>query len=347
MNRLRVRNLERIFLLMTSVILALLFFRLYYIERDSFKEVAPRLRDGSMVNINEPDADKALRALLVNRFYFEDPADAQFAANAVAEGFGKGVGNLDNIGELNKKAFAVSVKDAAARGGVSFKKRAQLSTYLIGFSQEDSVLYSREQTQPAKLPSVAITGEGPRTISGIINNESEQPVGGVLVRLKLVVSEDSIYTDDRSEEEVRTMTDTTSGMRQVFLLDSSGARRLLSFTAFARTDGSGSFAFKGLPAFRTYEVLPLQPGYQFGGSKGVQRLEEDVELEFRQVPHTMKLFATHDFNNPKREKALIVRTPDYVTKWFTIIAIGFPLSLLFTYCLPFDSLMPTSCCCRF
>ncbi|MGZ8538466.1 MAG: FtsW/RodA/SpoVE family cell cycle protein, partial [Flavisolibacter sp.] len=78
-----------------------------------------------------------------------------------------------------------------------------------------------------------------------------------------------------------------------------------------------------LPEDKAFEVLPLKPGYQFGQSKGVSQLKKNVEFEFYQAPHTIKLLSTRDFNNLKKEKALIVRTPEEVIKWFRIISISF------------------------
>ena len=321
--RLKERNLERIFLILTGVILTLLFTRLYSIEKVNFDEVPARIRDGSMVNINGPEPAKRLQELLLSRYYFEDPVDVALAGKAIQNGFASGDVFIDNIGELNKKRFFVNADEAYAKGGISYKKRARLSRYLIGFTGDDSLLYEKEAKAPAALTASADAGMGKYSISGKILDQEDDPVAGVLLRLNMVVPEDSLYSGETSEEEVRFATDVQGQVKKLYLLDSSGRRKLQTITVYARTDSKGEFSFDHLPDGKGYEVLPLKPGFEFGSSKGVQALDDDAELTFRQAPHTLRLFATRDFNNLKREKALIVRTPEEVIKWYPIIAFSF------------------------
>ena len=70
-------------------------------------------------------------------------------------------------------------------------------------------------------------------------------------------------------------------------------------------------------------MIPLQPGYQFGTSKGVVALNDDEDFNFYQAPHTIRLLSTRDYNNLKKEGALIVRTPQEVSRWFWIIFASF------------------------
>jgi cell division protein FtsW (lipid II flippase) len=56
-------------------------------------------------------------------------------------------------------------------------------------------------------------------------------------------------------------------------------------------------------------------------------------FHFVQSPHTLKLFSTQDFNNLKKEKAFIVRTPEEVTSWFRIIVVTFFASFLLLHLL--------------
>jgi cell division protein FtsW (lipid II flippase) len=114
-----------------------------------------------------------------------------------------------------------------------------------------------------------------------------------------------------------------NGIKKVYLPDSAGKRRLQALTAYARTDEQGNYSFKNLPTGKAFKVLPLQPGYQFGTSQGVENLSEDVSFTFNQSPHTIKLFSTRDFNILKKEKSFIVRTPEEFNEWFWIIAASF------------------------
>jgi|GEM_PF-196785 len=324
----RARNLERIFIILASVILGLLFFRLYHQEEKQFEEVRQRLADGTIVNLNEPDRAERMMVLLQKRFFLEDPKDIAFAGKAIERGFAEEGLVIDNIGELNKKRFNVPAGEAYSQGGTSYRNRAVLSRYLVGYTQHDSLLYERESKSPMQVPAQAQLNMGKGTISGIISTEEEAPVAGVLVRLSMVVPEDSLYGAGRTEEQVRLVTDSAAGLRRVFLLDSSGQKQLQTFHAYARTDASGRYGFNGLPDGKAFEVLPLKPGSQFGPPKGIEILDEPEELNFLETRHALKLFSTRDFNNLKKERSLIVRTPAEAAKWYKIIGLGFIVSFV-------------------
>lgn len=321
MSFLRNRNIERVFLFALGAVLFYLFFLLFdRLKQKHFDEVPKRMADGSMINLNAPKPADNLAALLQRGFYFEDPRDIELIRSVAAQGF-NGREEMDNIGELNKRSFDVSTDDAFLKGGESFRKRARFSRTLIGFTGADSARFDRERTAPPLLPSSVNVGLGNHTISGRIN-ESGSPSAGVLVRLQMILPQDSVYSEE-VEDEGRTVVDSSATLVRTFRLDSNRHRQLVSLKAYARTDGAGAFAFNGLSSNKAYEVIPLKPGYQFGSAKGVQGLEENVAFTFNQSPHKIRLFSTRDFNNLRREKALTVRTPEEATKWYWTIVIVF------------------------
>jgi cell division protein FtsW (lipid II flippase) len=323
------RNLERFFIVATGVVLTLYFFRLYERNQKQFAEVPQRLRDGTMVNLDAPQAAEHIRALLTKGYYFGDAKDISFASAAVAQGLALKP-QMDNIGELNKRAFNVNAADALRQGGVSYRKRAQLSRYLIGYTYDDSTLYEHEAKTPEPYPTSVDVAMGRFNITGIIQNREGQPARGVLVRLKMLVADEIDSTDATSpEEEPLQITEQQGPIRKSFIVDSAQhQKKLQSFMVFARTDANGKFAYQHLPDRQSFELLPLQPGFEFGPSKGVQLLDENTEFTFTQSPHALRLFAARDFNNLKREHSLIVRMPEEVNKWFQIIGICFLLSFL-------------------
>ena len=315
-----VRPIERSFLVLITGVLFLFFLRLYTVYQQRFQEVPQRLANGTIINLNSDQRDARIQSLLQKGFYYEDPRDIALVKTVVGRAMRAETEEMDNIGELNKKNFEVNVDEAFAKGGESFKKRVRLSKQLIGFTDEDSVRYEQEKRAPVPLPSATPVAMGNHSISGRILNE-KQPVSGVLVRLQLILPQDSLYGD--VEEVTGLKTIATPTVKRTYITDSAKQQELQSLTAYARTDADGKFSFTGLPDNEAFEVLPLKPGFQFGPSKGVERLDDDVRFTFHQSPHTIKLFSTRDFNILKKEKALIVRMPEEVNKWFLIIVIGF------------------------
>ena len=307
--------------------MGLLFYNLYTVLSKDFAEVPRRLQDGTMMNLNNSKPGDDIERLLQKGFYFKDQRDIRLISSVVRSRQTMHQDEVDNIGELNKKKYEVSADEAFARGGESFKNRVKTDRALIGFSASDSTMFEQERKAPVNVPTAINLGMGTQTIKGVINNTSQQPVANVLVRMQLVLPEDSIYSDN-VEEVDRLIVENKNGVRKVFAIDSLNHRQLQSLTAYARTGSNGSFSFTGLPAQRSYQVLPLQPGFEFGRSQGVQSLNEEVSFQFKQSPHMLKLFSTRDFSNLKKDRALIVRTPQQVTKWYVVIVASFFLAFL-------------------
>jgi cell division protein FtsW (lipid II flippase) len=311
---------ERIFLLLISVLFVFLFFRLYTVLQQRFTDVDKRLQDGTMVNLNDKDPALQIKNLLTKGYYFDDKRDIDLITNTVANNISTGQ-KIDNIGELNKRKYFIVADDAFEKGGTSFKSRVNASRSLLGYTGDDSVRFVQERKAPAQIPQVTDVAMGGHSISGIITSQ-KQPVAGVLVRLEMILPQDSIYNDEAIED-IKLITENGNGFKKVYLPDSAGKRRLQELTAYARTNEQGIAEFKNLPEGKAFKLLPLQPGYQFGTSQGIQNLDEDVRLVFSQSPHTIRLFSTRDFNILKKEKSLIIRTPTEFNKWFLIISGSF------------------------
>ena len=318
-NRFSARNVERIFLLLVAGVMGYLFYQLFQVLQKDFTEVPLRLKNGTMMNLNAASPGEQMRRLLTNAYYFKDPKDISLVASTVESGRSKELEPIDNIGELNKSKYDLSAIDAYNRGGEKYQRRAVVSRTLLGFDDADSALYTLEINKPLKVNTVTDVDLGNRSISGIIKKDAAQPAAGVLVRLQLIVPQDSLSGDQSSEEVEKKNIIFNNGVRKIYTLDSLTKQQLETFSAFARTDAAGKFSFTNLPQGKAYEVLPLQPGYQFGRSQGVQQLDADINFTFKQSPHTLHLFSTKDFSILKKEKALIVRTPEEVTYWYKLI----------------------------
>ena len=317
----RNRNLERLCLFFITIIMALLFWKIYTVLQRDFVDVNSRLANGTMINLNDDRGKERMRILLTRGLYYEDPRDIELIATV----FGRAkdsTANMDNSGELNKKNFFVNTDEAYVKGGKSFRRRVELSRNLLGFSESDSLFFDGERSRPLAVAAETNAGLGTSTVSVTIKKNDGSAVAGVLARLQMLAAQDSNYTSEESED-VEEIIQYKDGVRKTFVKDSAKALRLVSFSAYARSDASGVLTFKGLPEGKTYEVLPLQPGYQFGRSQGVEKLDEKADFSFTQSPHAFKLFSTKDFNTLKKEKAFIIRFPEVVNQWFWIIAAVF------------------------
>lgn len=316
------RNTERIFLLLITIVMAVLFYKLYTVISIDFTEVPSRLEQGTMINLNDPRPREAMTRLLQRGRYFRDERDIHLISSAFASARLADTGAIDNIGDLNKKNYNVNANVALTQGGESFKKRVAAERVMLGFTDEDSAIFHQQQKDPASAPAVNNVGMGHYNISGGIHTTGDQPVPGVIVRLHLILPQDSVYSNS-VEEVSNEVAENTILIRKLYAVDSLKNSQLQSLTAYAQTDANGNFSFVGLPDNKAYEVLPLEPGFSFGRSQGIQQLKENLAFNFYQSPHALKLFSTKDFTTLKKEKALIVRTPEDVKFWFWVIVGSF------------------------
>lgn len=319
---LKARKGERLFLIMITVVLGLLFLNLFNVLQRDFEDVNKRLREGTMVNLNDSNPGKRIRTLLEKGYYFEDKKDIDLIEVIINDRLNAKEDPIDNIGELNKRKYNVIADEAYIQGGESFKKRVSTSRAILGYTGEDTLRFVQERTIPIKLPVKTNVGMGKYSITGRVINKEKEPVSGVMVRLEMILPQDSAYSEQVLEV-AKQVAEKGKGFKRIYLLDSANKRQLQSLTAYARTDTNGTYSFEKLPDDKAFEVLPLQPGYQFGISQGVQELHKNVDFTFYQSPHTMRLMSGRDFNILKKERSIIVRTPGEFNRWYWIIALSF------------------------
>src|SRR5215203_144233 len=210
----RNRNLERVFLLSIGAVLLYLFMQLFAVLRKDFEEVPRRLADGSMINLNSRKPADNLASLLQRGFYFEDQRDIALIRSVSEKGL-NGMQEMDNIGELNKKAFELTTEDAYTKGGESFRKRAKLSRALVGFTGTDSLRFDIENRNPPKLPASVNINLGKNTISGTVQAPDKAAGAGILVRLEMILPQDSVYSEEIADEG-RTAVNSTPTLVQTF-----------------------------------------------------------------------------------------------------------------------------------
>ncbi len=296
----------RFFILLITLVLGALFFTLFKQLQKGFVDVDERLASGTMMNLNDKNPGKGISKLLEKGYYFEDKADVAFIEKMVSAGITSFKGDIDNIGELNKRNFFAEADIAYAQGGENFRKRVSDSRSLLGYSGEDAELFKKEIRNPAPHPNTIDLHTGKYNISGKVLNQDKKPVAGVLIKLQMILPQDSAYAE---AEDAFTESDDRNLKK--------------SLIAYLRTGKDGRYAFNNLPEDKAFSVLPLQPGFQFGRSQGIQELQSDATFNFKQSPHMIRLFSTRDFKILKKEKSLIVRTPEEYNRWYWIIVASF------------------------
>lgn len=269
---------ERSYLLGATALLLLLFVRLYSNRQPALDQAEQDYQTGVKVNLQPGLKSATIARLLRQGNYFNDPRDIALVADSLPAKLRR-EGSPENLGAINKRAFAIATPRPwkSSVGGATFLSRLRNSRLQIGF---DSVLYNRELNSPRSYP--ATVGTGGLALSGRVTDNAPEPrpMAGVLVQLKRHYPRQD-ESDDRPDD-----------------------------LTFARTDANGQFSFAGLRPEGSYSVLPLKPGFEFGGRRGSARLTASAEYEFAGRSHTLRLIGPVAYGQLKSDRAFTVRTPD-------------------------------------
>ncbi|MFD2572739.1 FtsW/RodA/SpoVE family cell cycle protein [Spirosoma soli] len=279
----------RLYLLGASVMLLLLFTRLYVNLLPTLNRAKEDLTAGRSLTLEAGLRSAAIQRLLNGGNYYSDRRDVSFVGDSLSAKLAQDVA-LDNLGAINKRQFSVLAPRAwrSPIGGADFRSRLQLSRQQMGF---DSTLYVRELNNPKTYQSTVTVGSGSRSILGRVTRD-DQPMAGVLVQLK------------RHPATARPDT-----LQDRFI--------------YARTDTDGQFTYTGLKDGAAYSVVPLKPGFEFGSRRGTSQLTSDQDYTFTARPHHLRLIGTVVYGQLKTDHAFAVRTPTAFTLQFWAIVLLF------------------------
>ena len=282
----------RLYLLGASVMLLLLFGRLYMNLFPALSQAKEALASGQALTLKTGLKSASIQRLFNSGNYYTDSKDRALIADSLAAKLRQN-GSPDNLGTLNKRQFSVLAPLAwrSRIGGADFQSRLQLSRQQMGF---DSVLYVRELNNPKAYPSAVSAGSGEGAISGKVTRD-EQPMADVLVQLK--------------RHPATAQPDT-----------------LPDQLTYARTDTDGKFSFTGLPSGSGYSVVPLKPGFEFGSRRGTSHLTSDQAYTFTARRHQLRLIGSVVYGQFKADHAFTVRTPTAFTAQFWAIVVLFMLA---------------------
>ncbi|MEZ0610079.1 FtsW/RodA/SpoVE family cell cycle protein [Fibrella sp. WM1] len=295
---------ERVYLLAATLLLLVLFVRLFFNLQPTLSQTSDAYANGSALNLRAGLKSGPLRSLLTSGRYYADPRDVELIADSLPaklqQAQREGTNRLDNVGAINKRGFAIAVPRAwqSPIGGTDFNSRLRLSRYQMGF---DSVLYVTELRRPK--PYASTVGTGGLTLSGVVQDNADEPrpMADVLVQLRRHRPGDS-NADPTAEEVDR------------------------DERTYARTDASGRFSFGGLAPGSGYSVLPLRPGFEFGARRGSPNMTRSTEFTFTGRTHTLRPIGAIVYGQLKEDRAFTVRTPGEFRLFFWGVVGAFLLS---------------------
>ncbi|HTE11708.1 MAG TPA: FtsW/RodA/SpoVE family cell cycle protein, partial [Chitinophagaceae bacterium] len=276
-----------------ALILLLLFFKLFNVLSPEL-EKATIARSEHRAIVLEAGMDKeVLKKIIEEGNYYTDKRDIDLLADSLSQKL-LNTDPLDNLGSLNKNAFAIAapLPWKTGMGGADFQDRLTASRQRLGF---DSALYVQELTHPLISVGPVRSGNYPSTprpagnmeMSGVVVF-NDKPMQGVLVQLR---------------QHIAAAGDSVSEL-----------------TAYTRSNTKGEFLFSGLLRDSGYSILPMKPGFEFGNRRGTSRLNRNASYTFIAKPHRIRLIGSIVYGQLKEDAVLLVRTPASFTTSYQIIA---------------------------
>ncbi|MDE5635756.1 MAG: hypothetical protein K2I52_05565, partial [Muribaculaceae bacterium] len=257
-----------------------------------FDSVDKHIDEGETIVMNGIVDASRLEALLIEGGYIDDPQDARFISQWYKNKIETGR-PLDNLGAINGKRFRIPADTVRLFGGEELRDRLVTELEELG---QDSVWKvidrsSLKSVYGQKSDSTALVrvyvGETTEEKTLSVFPGKPKGIAGVTVR----ITEHWIDKDVPSDN----------------LPVSHNSRTI----GFAVTDENGIASFY-VPKGRSYSVLPIKEGYQYGQEKGTVDgpLVKDLDLiKFSQEKHKLRPFRAGTYALLKKDKALISRSP--------------------------------------
>lgn len=272
---------------------------------DRFDEVSNTYNNTSSVNLTKgTDYTKIVKALSAVEHI--DNRDAIFIAKHIEDKLKKGT-PLNSLYDLNERIWQISSTVIDSIGSSGLKKKLEKSRESLGQDKEYAF-----RSLPANLKSLSDTlnlyaGNGvikvkvteiKDTIDNIFRlfpKKIKEPCQKVLIRLS------EHYID-------------SSGVNaKKKPIDSLVVRKTL---AWAKTNNEGECTFSGLDANKSYSVLPIKKGYEYGMSQGTtsgslinSSKDGILTCSFTQKEHKIRMFDAKTLAQIKERHTLTLRTP--------------------------------------
>lgn len=232
---------------------------------------------------------KDIAQILLDKNYVPSKEDADFVSHFLSQKIVDNDG-IESLYDIAKRSYRVTPSEVDSLGGQMHKEmmcqmRQDLELYDSAFcnasSQQDCKVVLDDKLNGEISVLVNCKNDSASFLDKILKKDFF-PSPGVLVRLN------EHYLSDHNKAEVRTL-------------------------AVLRTNEDGKVLFAGLDKRKSYSVLPIQEGYQFGNAKGTihSTLEEldKCEFKFDKSPLLIPLLSNTTLNKIKEDGTIIVRTP--------------------------------------
>lgn len=290
-----------------SIILCLLFLNLLSNYSDTFKKTESSYTNGYAVNLAKGISTDKIRDVLLLHNYVEDSIDAQFITNQLTYKINceNAVSNkrLTSLYDLQKRDWQISSNVIDSIGSPLFKEKLLQSQNALGIDN------SFKQLKPDTLSSSRSFGKG----NGIIN---------VIVKAE---DASSSYIKKLLHRNYTLCPMVIVRLSEHYLDSLENNKPSRETICYLKTDSTGQVSFKGLDTSKSYSVIPICKGYEYGTPMGtiggnLSECDEDgiLNCEFSQIEHKIRLFDASTLKQIKEDKTITIRSPKEFKNLFAI-----------------------------
>lgn len=303
-------DMKKFSLIAATIIVVCLFLKLYSNYSARFDDVSERQFSGQSVNLLPGFDKEVLQQVLLAHSYVSNKEDAVFATNFLSEKLEEN-GDLAALYNLNKRAWQVPVQLVDSIGGPAMKEKLKASLERMGMDAAyDSLQRGLWVNKGVQLPQHQ--GEL------CVRVQQKEEGAGVVKRLLGLETSDCTGVWVRLSEEYL---DSLNNM--------APSRATL---AYLKTDEDGEVVFSGLDTAKSYSVLPICKGFEYGTSKGtlggtLHEVGKDGKHEctFTQKEHRLRLFDESTLNQMKADGTVTIRSvKEYkdTILWYVVLTLG-------------------------
>jgi serine/threonine protein phosphatase PrpC/cell division protein FtsW (lipid II flippase)/cell division protein FtsI/penicillin-binding protein 2 len=288
-------------MLFVSLGILLGFHALYKTQKPILDSVEQAYPEGRSISLDQDIPERALESMLYNGGYYPDARDARCVSHHIATSVARNQYSIKRLWDLRLWEYQIPSLTARYTGGSALSEMADSSFRKVGITPEIIAMYANDS-----IPAQTCGGTAEIEVR-VVDAESHASVPGVLVRLK------EHYYDDLVADSLR-WTYTTVARDSV--------------AAYAKTDSLGVARFC-VEEGRSYSVLPIKLGFQYGKEKGTVGgvlKSKLTKYTFGQREHRISMFPGTTFSDIKSSMSLTVRTPDEYTKKMVLSLVLFLLS---------------------
>ena len=328
--------MKKFLLVIVSVIIGLLFFKLTDNYSKKFNFTNEAYNKDQCVNLVKGVTTESIEKILLNYNYVSEKKDAQFIANQISQKLNNEGLVLSNLYDLNKRIWQVPATtiDSCYSDSIVNKTTKGKTKEKTNTNTEDLLLKKRLIFSQEKL---GIDSTFNALKIDQLKHNMEVGNGGGKITVTVTEEDKNANFIKKALHTNKTECKDVIVRLSVHYIDTTLANNHAkdSILCYAKTDKDGKAVFSKLDPNKSYSVLPIKKGFEYGSPQGTiggslskckNGNDDSIVCSFKQQEHRIRLFDANTLKVIKEDQTMTVRTPsEFENNLITYLAIYFAM----------------------